>query len=420
MKKIFAIAVMTLLVWSMMAQGEKKGIEVQDFETLSYSDHYDLVKYRFAIDGKVKRVLADGKTFVALIEDTVQYGLAMTIDVESQEDALSRVNIENGVVNINDPNPSLYILHISLADFGSSEISNKSSVGVFSSELGQSMEQLMDACFQATEKGSTNKVFKMAMTMMMNSHNLSATLTGINLGLNGAMSEAKKDEKVDWTKVEKYVAPLVRGHADVDFHWGFNNWGVNPFSGLVGMGDPGYDLRTSFSSYQLSVKFCKPIAPHFDLGIGLGYESDIYKFGQNYVDYQNGTFTAIDTMMPGGYYSTRFVTRYVQMPLSVGWIAKRLSEKTAYRGLSVRLSVIPALGWCGTHTGLKHEFHVNGKNPHDQTNLKDAINPFKCDVRLDVDFGNLGIFLQLATMPVFIPSADNPTKIYPIKIGFFI
>lgn len=375
-----------------------------------------MVRYRFPLSGKIKKVDADGKTFVALIDDSVQYGLAMTVDVKSQEDALRCVSINDGEIKIADSKPSIYILHVSLDGFETGDISGNSLVGVFSAESSQSMEQLLEDCFISAENSSSNKVFKMAMTMLMNTSDIAAVLRGMNM----AFSADNDAENVDLHKVMDQMDLLLLNHAEMDFHWGFNNWGTNPFSGLVGMSDPGYDLRTSFSSYQLSINYYKPIASHIALGIGVGYESDVYKFNQNYVDYQNGAFTAIDTMMPGGYYSTRYVARYVQLSIHIGWYAKRLSKSSAFHNFSVRLSAIPALGWCGTHTGLKHEFHTTGKNPQDQTNLNDYFNPIKCDIRLDVSFGGFGFFFQVATMPVFLQGVNSPTKIYPIKIGFDI
>ena len=196
---------------------------------------------------------------------------------------------------------------------------------------------------------------------------------------------------------------------DFDFHWGFNNWGTSPVNGLLGMSDSGYDLRTSFSNYQLSYNYRLLMTDHFALMMGIGYESDVYKFNKPYVDYSDNAFQVIDTTGANGYFSTRFVTRYVQLPIGIAY-----SARANRKGYNLKLSAIPALGWCGKHTGLKHELHQRDSNPQDHTNLKEALNPYKLDVRLDMDFGGMGVFLQVATLPVFVEG----TKIYPIKIGF--
>lgn len=218
----------------------------------------------------------------------------------------------------------------------------------------------------------------------------------------------KKQQKLHMAESTPQKASKDYDRTNFDFHWGFNNWGTSPVNGLVGMSDPGYDLRTSFSSYQLSYNYRLLMTNHFELSMGLGYESDVYKFNKPYVDYSDKAFQAIDTTGANGYFSTRFVTRYVQLPIGVAY---RVNNH-----FLLKLSAIPALGWCGKHTGLKHEVHQSGSNPQDQVNLKETLNPYKLDVRLDMSFGGIGLFLQVATLPVFVEG----TKIYPIKIGFMI
>lgn len=196
-----------------------------------------------------------------------------------------------------------------------------------------------------------------------------------------------------------------------DFHWAFNNWGSTPFNGLIGMNDAGYDLRTSFSSFQLSENYSIIMREHFACGLGIGYESDVYKFNKPYVTYSNNSFSAIDTLSSDGYYSSRYVTRYVQLPFHFTYYAK-----SKHKGFNTTFSVIPALGFNTKHTGIKHELHQRGRNVQDQSNIGDGQNPFKLDLRMDVSFGGMAVFFQVATMPLFVEG----TKIYPIKIGFKI
>jgi len=192
------------------------------------------------------------------------------------------------------------------------------------------------------------------------------------------------------------------------FHWGFNNWGGDPFSGLTGMSDKAYDLRTSFSSYQLSLGYNFVNTEHFELGVGIGYESDVYKWNTGCVKYSstNNAFEAVSTNGSG--YKTKLCTRYVTLPIGLAW---RTAES---KGFLVRLSAIPGLGYCGKHTGLKNT------TPDEKTsiNIKDALNPYKMDVRLDLEFSGFGVFLQVSTMSMMSESFEK--ELYPIKFGIVI
>lgn len=256
-------------------------------------------------------------------------------------------------------------------------------------------------------------MMKMLMMAIFTTDDIEDIMDATNRGksvaenaVDGLMENQSKDRSAG-TKTGK----RRYDRTDLDLHWGFNNWGTNPFSGMMGMDDPGYDLRTSFSSCQLSWKYRVICRSHFACGVGLGFESDVYKFNKPYVNYSSNSFTAIDTMAPNGYYTTRFVTRYIQLPIHFTYFAK-----SSHHGFQTSLSAIPAIGFNGKHTGLKHELHQKGINDQDQQNLGGNQNPFKLDVRLDMKISGIGVFLQVATMPVFIEG----TKIYPIKIGFRI
>ena len=74
------------------------------------------------------------------------------------------------------------------------------------------------------------------------------------------------------------------------FHWGFNNWGTSQLNGLSGISDAAYNLKTSFSSYQLSMGYNIMNSRTIEAGVGIGYESDVYKYNTpevNYVDALN-------------------------------------------------------------------------------------------------------------------------------------
>jgi hypothetical protein len=54
------------------------------------------------------------------------------------------------------------------------------------------------------------------------------------------------------------------------------------------------------------------------------------------------------------------------------------------------------------------------------TDVEDAsriMNPYKLDARLTLVFANIGVFMQVPTMPV-LKNMDR--EVYPIKFGFIL
>lgn len=205
---------------------------------------------------------------------------------------------------------------------------------------------------------------------------------------------------------------------DADFLWGFTNWGSAPLSGLMKM--PGnYELHTSFSSYQLGFNYAFLMSRHWKFKVGINYESDIYKFTTdfvNFVDPGTGTsleqIAAADRPIAGDNWSTKLVTRYISLPISIGY---RAGDKH----FTCNLSVVPGLGFCGKHTGMKHTLKKRGTDYKDTESIADLLNPYKCDIRLDFGrYGGLKCFVQAPLLPVFVD--PNLPKVYPIKIGFMI
>ncbi len=214
----------------------------------------------------------------------------------------------------------------------------------------------------------------------------------------------------------------VSDRTNFDFHWGFNNWGDTWYNGLMKMEGP-YNLRTSFSSFQLSENYAIVMTPHFKLSLGIGYESDVYKFSDNYVSMGSDGALATEnqagvdavsgvTGTSLGDWSTRLVTRYVTMPIEIEY-----RDKSILKSFKLALGIVPGLSFNSSHTGLKHELERKGRNYQDVQDVSKYINPYKLDVRLTFKRKSFGVFIQVPTLPLFI---DTDTKVYPIKIGFMI
>ncbi|MCQ2295114.1 MAG: hypothetical protein MJZ67_05625 [Bacteroidales bacterium] len=416
MKKIFSIALCCLMAFATLAQA-KLNQETRNCITGSWTTPgvCDIVSCKAELQGSVAKVENSMKDCVVmLVNDSVnQYVKAVSL--EKTGGCLQHIHFEGNTMIISDPNVSLYIVHIN-------DVTDQNvRCYMLESDIAEEFEAGLDLLVEKMMNKGDVTVLK---TLVHMSKRSSGHATGAMLGVlsalrhQSAVSTAKEIKPIKDQQNQQSGNPNQKkedsfpNRIDIDFHWAFNNWGTTPFNGLIGMSEPGYDLRTSFSSYQLCTKYELVKTKHFRTYVGIGYESDVYKFNNPYVTFENNAFVATENTVPGGYYSSRFVTRYVQLPVGIAYRKNK--------GFRVGLMAIPALGWTGKHTGLKHEFHTEGRNPQDKTDIKDELNPFKLDIRLEMSIRSFGVFLQVATMPVFIPSENNPTKIYPIKIGFFI
>lgn len=395
MKKIALFLVAAMASLSLRAQ----------VSTISTEYGVNVYRTPFHNAVRVHHVEAKGRCLVSVVRsaDTSQYIEYYTIGGEPTEQLITFDDRNN--LSIYHSGPAIFRVHIA-ADLHDLTVSaGKGSKVTVDSDSQKAIDELISMA----ENGAPDLLLKVLTKLMIASDNISVSDGGDDKNGGDDSDDGENGGSNDGGGTGAGTKQYDRGH--FDFHWGFNNWGSSPFSGLVGMSEAGYDLRTSFSSYQISYRYSFVMGAHLDLSLGLGYESDVYKFNRPYIDYADGDFYERNAAPSNGYYSTRFVTRYVQLPVALGWRSKANGN-----GLNLRLSAIPALGWCGKHTGLKHELHKEGSNEQDQANLKDFINPYKLDVRLDIDFGGIGVFLQVAALPLFV----DTVKIYPIKLGFAI
>lgn len=208
--------------------------------------------------------------------------------------------------------------------------------------------------------------------------------------------------------------------------WGFNNWGDQWYNGLMKIsGD--YNLKTSFSSWQIEAPYSIVMTPHFSLHVGVGYESDIYRFTTPLVNCSNGgilydamrldysdydDFVADNQLFAGTHlddWSSRLVTHYITLPIGVEF---------RHDQFHIALTALPALAINTRHTGLKHELDTRGIEALEVKDISEFTQPYKLDVRLEVRYNWAGIFAQVATMPLF--KSINSLDLYPIKIGFMI
>lgn len=416
MKKILVIIASIMLFGILKAQDGLTSQYGYSHESFDFGDKKGFIYTKKMLPENIAQIVVTGNAKLLWATDTINKIESMYMYSYADSNNVVPITCEGDTVRLNNKVKTIYLVHLKSGQDRCTIdcVGNGASEYLLDDPL--ELNELRDLIINLAESCS---IMQSPIVMQVFMKTLFASskdgMKAVSAALNSATNEREhltvNTTSNSNTSANRQKKKDKKFFNDFDFHWGFNNWGSTPINGLIGMSDPGYDLRTSFSSYQLSYSSNVKVTKHFILGIGLGYESDVYKFNNSYVVFNDNTFATIDTTNPFGYYSTRFVTRYVQLPIHIGWSSNR--KRSAF---NVCLSAIPALGWCGKHTGLKHELHVAGKNTQDQYNLKEALNPYKLDVRLDIDFGGIGVFLQVATLPQFVEGA----KIYPIKLGFKI
>ena len=104
--------------------------------------------------------------------------------------------------------------------------------------------------------------------------------------------------------------------ANLDFAWGFHNWGTDRLNGLAGM-DGDAAVRTSFNHILLTLNYPVVYSKHVALYAGLGLEWDKYKFHRGDIHFD---LTAEPYHLTNGTVAnseSRLLTRYVILPIEV-------------------------------------------------------------------------------------------------------
>lgn len=193
----------------------------------------------------------------------------------------------------------------------------------------------------------------------------------------------------------------------LNFAWGFHNWGSEPLGGFSGVDGPA-NVRTSFNHIHLSVDFPLVGTPHTGLYIGLGLDWDKYKFTTPEV-----TFDPASAAFAQGTTqdcSSRLLTRYVVVPLTLRF--------DLWHDWHLSLAALPGIHWSGSHTGLRREYETSDREElqKDQT-VNQHINPYKLDLRAELRFNVVGIYVQVSTLSLFRNDAE---PLYPVKFGIIL
>ena len=418
---------------------------------------------RVMLGGNVSKVSVEGYANVSIVADTVSYLTTEERFLSSGSDKrfTYSLNSQNGLTISADPGAKNLVLH--LVQQGSLDLRTEDWASVSLNPIGNLQSLIINTSdyssvsIMPNNREDTLKVdninlhaedfSKIALwprcignTLSMNAEDHSmiqvSSFRGANIfkqvsdfaqlnldSYDGTLYASEEEshfasERLDKKHLSKTVGKNRRANKPgfhLSFAWAFNNWGDSPLSGLNGMDDP-YAIGTTFSSYQLAAMYNPLNVEHWAIGIGVGYESDIYRFsGNSYMSLGTTDDPAVSTFynrnLGNAQWSSRLVARYITMPIAV------MYKPT--RKFGIVLTAIPGLNYTSSNTGLKHK----GKSFADNAKMTDVedvsrvMNPYKVDARLTLVFTNIGVFLQAPTMPVF---KNMDRDVYPIKFGFIL
>ncbi len=192
-----------------------------------------------------------------------------------------------------------------------------------------------------------------------------------------------------------------------------------------------YSTKPWFNSWQLELVYNFYRGNGVKIFAGIGYQSDVYKMSHDFI-YLDRTQTvpkmSIDDVNNNannvnGYdyrrslnisnfddWESRICARYINIPIGI--------EYAFSEDFGIGLTAVPGLNFSTKNTGLKyqHRGEKDSNAPNDK--LDGYINPFKCDVRLNINLSLVSVFAQVSPMPLFKDTDSD--EVYPMRFGFMI
>ncbi len=194
--------------------------------------------------------------------------------------------------------------------------------------------------------------------------------------------------------------------------WGCNNWCSHPFD-LFNRTTGDYGITTSFRSFHVAYNWNFLRTKNWTLGAGLEYEHAAYRFGNPYVQWEQGTehntFRAVDVWNEIGDCETRLRTDYIGVPVSCRWTP----DGHFFLGLTAFVGLDISTGSNGLYYYYKSDSH-KGTSRQSTPGL---MAPVKADLRFTVGFEGLMLYFQ-STLTNIIRNMEQPA--YPAQIGFLI
>lgn len=220
------------------------------------------------------------------------------------------------------------------------------------------------------------------------------------------LGDLDADDVADLARKIKLRLNRRTWNPNIDFAWGFHNWGKERLNGFASTDDDAA-VRTSFNHIILTFNYPVVYSRRVALYAGLGLEWDKYKFhrGDIHFDQTTEPYHFVNGTVANS--ESRLLTRYVIMPIEVKF--------DLGRHWKLGLAAIPGLHWSGSHTGLRRDI----TSGDDETNIKDFsvnpyIAPYKLDARIAVQYRSVGVYFQTSMLPAFKGNCD---ELFPVKFG---
>lgn len=199
---------------------------------------------------------------------------------------------------------------------------------------------------------------------------------------------------------------------ELNYFWGFNNWGSHPFGHASGDAE----LNYYFMNYGFSIDMPVINRRKFGMYVGLGLEGNQYHFDSRLVNFTGTEFAATTTpniTVTGGTldpdnWNTYFNTLAITVPVTFSF------EPWKYDGVCIRLSAITGINILGM---LSQQYKTTAVELFaNDRQMRKQMNPFMLDARLSVQYFNLGFYVQTAAISLFKKGME---PLYPLKFGIY-
>ena len=200
--------------------------------------------------------------------------------------------------------------------------------------------------------------------------------------------------------------------SELDLAFGWHNWGDQIGSGFSGVSGPAA-VTTNFHNIQLAYNIPIVNVRGFAFKAGLGLDWDRYNFVSYDVVFDETaapmTFaTGTSAATPQAY--TRLKTRSVVVPLKMEF---GNPDKWHFS-----VTALPGLNWSGNNTGLRRKLNTtDGTVKEKDYEVNQYFNPYKLDVRVAMQYKDMGLYVQAATLPLL---KEGCQELYPIKFGIIL
>ena len=203
---------------------------------------------------------------------------------------------------------------------------------------------------------------------------------------------------------------------------GWSNWGGGIIRGYGGIdpavGDGAYSLNWKFHLKGYELDYAIVMHEHWSLGMGLGFRFDRYYFNAPYVYYHSTDdmhgFRSRNVDNRGGWQSHNYILNIV-LPIQLNLFAK-----PSHTGLFCQVELLPGLSMPAltTQTFKSFENEITTMNETSMATWKNQF--FTCNLRLSVNWGILGFYIESSLLPAFRQMDTGNGKridLYPVHIG---